>query len=257
MFYWVCERIKDFSGENERRENIQEIIERKIRFESEITELIGVLKSVVNIFDLKINIKTNKDLQEKMEALKQFIKQFESLSKDRVALKKNIELTYKYAEDYEWTRERVYKDTLKRGIIKQRIKTKGLNKELRKRKRNLEQEINFCRKKLEICKNFSSEETEIKELYEMVINIVFEIVEEKIIPELNLIEDITNYNKKIHSTNLNIIIGTGTRYSNKEIFLKNIQEIYKISGKICNQNIQQGEVYGSKGNNMYNDIYSS
>ncbi|MGL4873971.1 MAG: hypothetical protein ACRC30_04900, partial [Clostridium sp.] len=235
---WVCERIKDFSGENERRENIGEILERKIRFEAEITELIGVLKSVVNIFDLKIEIKKDKDLEEKIEALEEFIKQFERLNEDRYEFDKNIKLAYKYSENYEWSKEKIYKDTLKRGIIKQSIKTKGLNKELRKRKRTLEKEVDFCRKKLEICKDFANEGMETKELYEMVINTVYEIVKEKIIPELNLIEDIKNYNKEIHNTNLNILIGTGTRYNNKEVFLKNIQSLYKISGKICNQNIQ-------------------
>ncbi|MGL4874166.1 MAG: hypothetical protein ACRC30_05900, partial [Clostridium sp.] len=235
---WVCERIKDFSGENERRENIGEILERKIRFEAEITELIGVLKSVVNIFDLKIDIKIDKELKEKVEVLEDFIKQFEKLNENKNELNRNITLAYKYSENYEWSKERIYKDTLKRGIIKQRIKTKSFNKELRKRIRSLDKEIRFCKKKLEVCKDFSNEGVQQKELYEMIINIVFEIVKEKVIPELSLIEDIRNYNKEIHSTNLNILIGTGTRYSNKEVFLKNIQSLYKISEKICNQNIQ-------------------
>lgn len=100
----------------------------------------------------------------------------------------------------------------------------------------LELEVEYCRQKLEECKSFANEEFGINELYENVIKLIAEIIREKIIPEILLIEEIIGDRRRVNESKLlksneNLIL----KYNNKDIFTKNIYMLYEIAEKICKQ----------------------
>ncbi|MDD7794366.1 hypothetical protein [Clostridium sp. 'White wine YQ'] len=261
MLDWAGDKVKNFSGENERRELVEDYKQLHIRSKLEIDSLISKVNEVIDTFNRIIddlNDYRHSTVKKNIFNLGVFLQQFGNIKKiGGFALedkqnslsfpKKSFEKSENYIEQIDWSKDEVFEKTFKKTIFGVRSETKKLNLKIQQEMGNLKLETSRHKEQINSIENYINQDKQILNLYGSTVKGISETIQEKVIPEVELIQaflqcndlkDCLISNKEIQfKENNDISVIANTKYNKHYLFIKNTFMFFIISTKIYNTKI--------------------
>lgn len=275
IFDKLSEKVQDFTGEAKRRELVDQFKEVYGNYRWDICELIKKINLAINRFNErieKLNEYRANIVKKDIFYLGVFLNQFGSLKKsqnfaieekqEQVELpQKHFEQIEDYIGDIDWSKDEVFNKSFTKGIWGTRSETRKLNLQTTGDLNRFIFEGNRANEVAKSKVNFIEQDIKILDLYQESVQTISETIEEKIIPEIELVkaflqcDKIKNQilaNQEVAVTNENdISLIAGTMYNKHYKFIKNSFLFFIISSKIYNTpvltNLLNNEEHGDEG----------
>jgi len=250
--------VQNFTGETERRNLVSEIKTFYENFKRDLSKKIHAINLVIEAFNKKIealNDYRRETVKRNINSLGKFLSHFGTLkSTGQFALeekqsqvehpKKQLETIENYIDDVDWSKDEVFTKTFFKGVMGVRRETKKLNISATGKLGELKLEEKRALKLADSKQQFVKEDIQILEMYQDSVKAISETIEEKIIPEMELIQaflqcdEIKNQilaNQAIalkEKTDISLL--AGTIHHKHYQFIKNTFMFFTISRKIYN-----------------------
>lgn len=256
---WASNKVKDATGENERRRLVSEIKENYETFKRELNKKLEVINKIIeniNAYIRELNVFRKKSIKPTIEKLEIFLNNFgkaksigdyapEQECPPMVLPERKLTSIEDYITEIDWTSEDVFNLTLFSTPIGATIKTKKQNILLNESLAKLKFEANATLQELNVKEFNYEQEKRIAELYSDSVKYIITTINEKIIPEIELIEAffaaieiqdriIASKMEKSISSIIDITLLQNTKYHKHYIFIKNTFMFYVMACKIYN-----------------------
>lgn len=253
----LAKKVQDFSGETERRELVEEI---KLTHETHVGKLhlrieaINRLISSYNRIIQKLNTTRQTKISKSLILLHDFLDKFGTLSpretyqdeakKDTFVLPKQaFKKDEEYIDEIDLTKDEIFSQSFSRGVWGTKKDNRSNNLSVRERIGEYKIKANAQLNYLRIEEDNVNIQSQIAELYSNTVHHVHGVIEEKVIPELELAqafleaEGIKNYivsNETVPAKvdTLDIRLLQHTQYAHHYQFIKNTFLFYVLSEKI-------------------------
>lgn len=255
---WASNKVQKFTGETERRQLVQQFKDTYENFRYIISEIIDRINLVIGEFNAKIeelNEYRNTKVKNNIKYLGIFLGQFGNLKKVgdfaleekqvQVELpQKQFEIVEDYISDIDWSKGDVFSKTFFKGVIGVRFETRKLNAETTSKLHEFELAGNRAIELAELNYEYIKQDIEILGLYQDSVKAISDTIEEKIIPEMQLVQAflqcdqiknqiLANNDISVKEEN-DISLLAGTKYNKHYEFIKNTFMFFVISSKIYN-----------------------
>ncbi|MFA9559200.1 hypothetical protein ACERII_17970 [Evansella sp. AB-rgal1] len=274
----AASKVQSFTGETERRQLVARLKSIYDDIRMRLEEQILHINSAIDIFNHKVgelNQYRVSTVQKNITNLGLFLCQFGSLKhvgnfqseekQERVVLpRKQFEVVESYIDHVDWSKDDVFSKTFFKSVFGVRRETLKLNVEATTRIGELElsgeRSIELAKWK-EQCVN---EDIEILDMYQHSVKMISETIEEKVIPEMELIQaflqcdQIKNQvlaNQEIAvKENGDISLLTGTLHHKHFQFIKNTFMFFLLSSKIYNTPVLTNLMNNEKHDQERNEV---
>lgn len=255
----LAKEVQKTTGESDRREKVARLKELAVDYKEKVTAAILRLNEYIHVFNTsihKLNYLRNTTLKENIDNLALFLCKFGSCKKagayaqeqDKLPAEFPNQELYKiedYIGDVDWSQDDVFLNTFMLSPIGMKIKTRKQNLSLQEHINELIIQTESTITELNTRQYSTLLETQICDLYISNIQIISDVITQKILPEMELVEAFFQAEKikneilcdhELHnltfSYNLRSIINTP--YHKHFQFVKNAVAFYVISCKIYN-----------------------
>lgn len=255
---WASDKVQSFTGEKERRELLNKLNFTYDKYKEKIKKIIEKINDKIEIFNNsieKLNDYRKVIVKSNIKCLENFLIKFGNLNNVKIYVEeekqnqvafphKKFEVFQNYIRDIDWSKKEIFKKTFETSILKFRNDMKKENLNSRIKLKELELDGERIKSLIERKLSFTEQDIEILGLYENSVKKISETINEKIIPELNLIQAFLQCeeikNKLINKEDINIknkneiSLLANTKYDKHYKFVKNTFLFYIISLKIYN-----------------------
>ncbi|MFD1780151.1 hypothetical protein ACFSFW_15905 [Fredinandcohnia salidurans] len=256
---WLSDRVQTFTGEKDRRSIVEEMKFVHSAHKEVLTRKIEEINNFIQMFNQRIrsiNMFRKNQVRKKVEALYSFLTVFGKLEgkstfvdeerQEEVEIPaKEYEKVEDYIQEIDWSKDEVYKKTFLKSIFGARYETRKQNISMLDVLNQYKLGIKSIEKQADFKKERVSVDIEIAVLYQQNIEVIDEVIESKVIPEMELVEamleaeSLKNYiiaKREIENIpmNKNISLLKGTMYEKHYHFIKNTFLFYIISKRIYN-----------------------
>lgn len=254
---WAANKVQESTGEKERRELVAKTKELFIEFKKRVSEALSTLNQEIDKFNKQIKdlnaIRVSK-VRNNIDKLSAFLSKYGNCKASGEYAPESGKIPVEfpeaekariedYIQDIDWSSEEVFRNTLFRTSIGMKMKTKKQNLAMREGLEELQLQIDQTVRELEIRRQGTELEQEICSLYIKNIRFINAFIEEKILPEIELVDaffealqikdkviaDQSLQNAKF-SYNLKALVGTP--YEKHYTFIRNAFMFYILSCRI-------------------------
>ena len=199
---WMADKVQSMTGEKERRNLVSEIKSAYNAFQTMVIEKINTLNGIIEKINEKIvalNAVRHGKVEKTVQELNQFLGKFGKIKAvgayvaererpPRELPKHKFEQIEDYINDVDWSREDVFRSTFFLSPLGMTVKKKKQNLSLNEQLYDLKMESDGVSEQLNTLILGREQENCIATLYLQCVNVVVETIEEKILPELNVVQ---------------------------------------------------------------------
>lgn len=259
---WASKKVQGFTGETDRRELVEQFKELHNTYLYIINKIVDQINESIQKYNLKIekinNFRISK-VKVSINSLGNFLCKFGNISeninfeheqkRNNISIpEKQFEVVNNYIEDIDWEKNEIFKKSFSKGVIGTKYYTQEKNKEILQKKNDYDMTMQGVENRLNNLYKNTNVDIEIAELYYENIKLIDRTIEEKIIPEIELIESMVEAesikNKLISDKTLEGIVVNkdisalnGTKYQKHFNFIRNSFMYYIISKKIYDTSV--------------------
>jgi hypothetical protein len=259
---WASRKVQGFTGESDRRELVAEFKEVHSNHKSIITRKVKQTNQLIQEFNKlvkKLNIFRKKNVKEKIDNLYKFLKKFGNIEATKsfsyeeekgiiTIPEKKFELTEDYIEDIDWGKDDVFKKTFFKTLLGVRAETKRQNLSMKEELNEYRLEIISREKQVDMKQQRVKTDIQIGDLYYNTIEIIDNTIQEKILPEMELVEAmleaesiknliIANQEVTALPVKKDISLLKGTIYERHYQFIKNSFLFFILCKKVYNTSV--------------------
>ena len=256
---WMADQVQTTTGEKERRESVSRLKDLAIEFKNKVSEAILILNKVIERFNeaiRRLNHIRNTKVAENIEILHTSLGKFgnckpvgayvsESEKMPEKFPDREFEKIENYISGVDWSSDEVFFDTFILSPIGMKMKTRKQNLSMRERIGDLQLLMEKTLNELQERTNWTEKEIDICSLYVSNIEFIQNVISQRIIPELELVEAFMESQKikneliagnAIEKLDFNYSVEClkNTDYHKHYQFIKNAVAFYIISCKIYN-----------------------
>jgi hypothetical protein len=254
---WVGGKINDFTGETEREQLVSELKTLHKAYMSNITDIIDTTNNRIQNYNdtiRKLNGFRKNKVSLTISSLYHFLFKFgnvfqtklfaaESGKEEIILPEKIFESKTKYIEDNDWEKKEYIKKILFKTVFGARMEIRKKNQVLRETLGQYRLEIVSTENQARLIQEKVATDIRISKMYESNIRMIDDVIEEKIIPELELIDAfmeaeaiknviIAKRELQNISVNRKITLLNGTLHEKHYRFIRNAFLFYQIGKKI-------------------------
>lgn len=256
---WAADKIQASTGEKERREEVSLLKKLAKDFEIKVSEAISLLNQAIKVFNefiKKLNTARNTKVKENIENLSEHLGKFgnckpiglytpEEETPPAKFPDREFDVIENYISNIDWSQDEVFFDTFFLSPLGMKIKTRKQNLSMREHIHELQLQTEATLQKLSERRLWTEQETKICAMYVSNVEFIQNIISDKILPELELVEAFLETEKiknEIVANNMldkltfkyDVKCLESTIYHKHYQFIKNAVAFYIISCRIYN-----------------------
>lgn len=279
MLDWAADKVQTFTGEKERRENVEKIKVTYEDYKSEVTIHVDSINDTIaelNETITELNDYRTNDVPQNIICLADFLEKFgnvkeigEYAEEESVCYIEIPEHRFIAIEDYisdiDWSKADVVFDTFLLNPFGMKSKTQKQNLSMQEQLNNLKIEAEQTIIELRNLKFSAEQDKAIAELYIYCVQRIISFIESVIIPELDVVEAffqaLAIKNRIIAEEGLedisfknNLELIRDTQYQNHYQFVRNAFLFYVVACKIYNTPVLTNLLMGNTSEDDYEEI---
>ncbi|HCC00981.1 MAG TPA: hypothetical protein DEP42_07200 [Ruminococcaceae bacterium] len=255
---WASKKVQDYSGETDRRENVQKLKTIQNEIITVVKTTIQRLNTIVEQFNASVarlnivrknktypqikQLQTNLNLFGNLKPIDDYVDEDIRIEDFSIPQRKLTDMQ-EYVNQMDWDKKQIFNESFKNGVIGTKKKTQHLNLELNAQIDQLNLYKAQIEAEFELKENKTKLEISVAESYIRIITMITNEISSRILPELSIINSfmiakhIADYSEDLNEAAENEVLFSAellknTQYEKYYQFIKNSFAFYIMAVKI-------------------------